>query len=303
MLPTAAIFPFFRRLTLPQCRTYSHARKLSASRCGAMARHHRDRFEAMARGTFGERLKRERELREVTLDEVSTATRIAPRFLEALENEQWNQLPGGIFGRGFVRSIARYLGLNEEDLLSEYDLARGENGSIAPQKPEERIPSPPKWIPLALVIAILALLIALAFGGRYAWKVYQARRAAKKSSAIVSIPAASEPQTLPNSAPLSPEPQPALNGISLDLSVAARTGTRLRVVADGNVIFDAGLVRGETRHFAAADRFEVTAADPAAVLLELNGQTVPPLAVPGSSGTIVLTAKGARQATGGDTQH
>src|SRR5215469_10148936 len=99
--------------------------------------------EAMAKGTFGERLKRERELREVTLDEVSTATRIAPRFLEALENEQWNQLPGGVFGRGFVRSIARYLGLNEEDLLSEYDLARGENGHIAPQKPEERIPSPP----------------------------------------------------------------------------------------------------------------------------------------------------------------
>jgi len=79
----------------------------------------------MAKGTFGERLKRERELREVKLEEVASATRIAPRFLEALENEQWEKLPGGVFGRGFVRSIARYLGLSEEDLLSEYDLAHG----------------------------------------------------------------------------------------------------------------------------------------------------------------------------------
>jgi cytoskeletal protein RodZ len=257
----------------------------------------------MAKGTFGERLKRERELREVTLDEVSTATRIAPRFLEALENEQWNRLPGGIFGRGFVRSIARYLGLNEEDLLSEYDLARGENGNIAPQKPEERIPPPPKWIPVAVVIVLLALLAGLAFGGRYAWKVYQAHRAAKKSSSIVSIPAAAETQTLPNSAPPGPEPRPTLTGSSLDLSVAARTSTRVRVVADGSAVWDGELAAGETRRFLAADRFEVTAADPMAVLLELNGQAVPPLTAPGSSGTIVLTAKDARQANGGDAQH
>ena len=49
--------------------------------------------------------------------------------------------------------------------------------------------------------------------------------------------------------------------------------------------------------------FEVTATDSSALLLQLNGQAVPPLGAPGSSGTIVLTAKGARQATGGDTQH
>jgi len=61
----------------------------------------------MAKGTFGERLKRERELREVSLDEVGKGTRIAERFLQALENEQWDRLPAGVFGRGFVRSIAR----------------------------------------------------------------------------------------------------------------------------------------------------------------------------------------------------
>src|SRR5215471_20570182 len=124
----------------------------------------------MAKGIFGERLKRERELREVSLEEISKATRIAPRFMEALENEKWERLPGGVFVRGFVRSVARYLGLNEEDLLSEYDLARGESANPPPAKPEERIPAPPKWIPVSAVVLLVALLVGLVLGGRYAWK-------------------------------------------------------------------------------------------------------------------------------------
>jgi cytoskeletal protein RodZ len=143
----------------------------------------------MAKGTFGERLKRERELREVTLEEVSTATRISARFLEALENEDWSRLPGGVFGRGFVRSIARYLGLNEESLLAEYDLARGENASLAPPRPEERIPSPPKWIPIAIVLAILLLLVGLIVGGIYGWRKFKAHRLAKKASNYLLLPA------------------------------------------------------------------------------------------------------------------
>jgi cytoskeletal protein RodZ len=153
----------------------------------------------MAKGTFGERLKRERELREVSFDEVSRATRIAPRFLEALENEQWDKLPGGVFGRGFVRSIARYLGLSEENLLSEYDLARGENANPALQKGEERIPSPPKWLPAVAVLALLAVLAGLITGGLYAWKAYQAHRAQKKSSAIVSLPPTAQSQNAASS--------------------------------------------------------------------------------------------------------
>jgi cytoskeleton protein RodZ len=159
----------------------------------------------MARGTFGERLKRERELREVTPEEVCKATRIAPRFLQALENEQWDRLPGGVFGRGFVRSIARYLGLSEEDLLSEYDLARGENGNGAPAKAEERIPATPKWIPILAGVLAVSILVGLALGGRYAWKAYQGHRAAKKTSAIVSIPGGTQPRTTKVSAPAGAE--------------------------------------------------------------------------------------------------
>ena len=86
----------------------------------------------MARGNFGERLKRERELREVTLEEITSATRIGPRFLEALENEEWEKLPGGVFNRGFVRSIARYLGLDEEAIaaISQWEFKPGTKDGV-----------------------------------------------------------------------------------------------------------------------------------------------------------------------------
>ena len=84
----------------------------------------------MAKGDFGEHLKREREMRGVSLEEISNATRIASRFLLAIENEQWDKLPGGVFNRGFVRAVARYLGLDEESTLAEYSLAAGDRQSV-----------------------------------------------------------------------------------------------------------------------------------------------------------------------------
>ena len=256
----------------------------------------------MAKGTFGERLKRERELREVSLNEIATATRIAPKFLEALENEQWNKLPGGVFGHGFVRSIARYLGLNEEDLLSEYDMALGEAAAPVNQKPEERIPSPPKWIPVAAVLLLVAALVGLVFGGRYAWRIFAARRAAKKSSALASTPPlAATINLLANSSP-APSLVPGQKSAALDLSIAAAAATRVRVLADGTVVYDAELPSGGNLHFSGKERIEVTAADSSAVLLELNGQTVAPIGTPGSSGTISLTGKDLRPTTGGNAQ-
>ena len=147
----------------------------------------------MARGHFGERLKRERELREVSPNEVVVATRISLRFLEALENEDWDKLPGGIFNRGFVRAIARYLGLDEEHLLAEYDLARGDPAEFA-SSPENRIPSAPKWMVAALVLGAILLIAALVAAGVYGWRRYSANRRGKTSSGI-GIPSLAAAQT------------------------------------------------------------------------------------------------------------
>jgi transcriptional regulator with XRE-family HTH domain len=261
-----------------------------------------ERFDEMAKGTFGERLKRERELREVTVKEIASATRIAPKFLEALENEDWNKLPGGVFGRGFVRSIARYLGLSEENLLSDYDLARGETSAAVLQKPEERIPSPPKWIPALAVVVLIAALVGVVFGGRYAWRRYAAHRAAKKASAVVSIPSSDAAQNLfVNGSPATPA-NATERSLALDLSVVASAASRVKIAADGLIVYDAELANGQNLHFSANDKFAVTAADFSALLLQLNGQKVMPAPTPGSSSTISLTSRDLRQAAGGPTQ-
>jgi len=253
----------------------------------------------MAKGTFGERLKRERELREVTLDEVSKATRISARFLQALENEDWSRLPGGVFGRGFVRTIARYLGLGEESLLAEYDLARGEGLLAAPPRPEERIPSPPKWIPVAAVLVILLLLIGLILGGVYGWRKIRARRAAKPAQSS-NAPLTPTPTALSQSS--APSTVASARKTPLLLAVSTSAATHLRILADGKLVLDADLLAGQNRRFTAADHLEVSVSDSGAVLLELNGKVIAPLRTPGSSGKIVLSAKDLRQVPGGVSQ-
>jgi cytoskeletal protein RodZ len=249
----------------------------------------------MAKGNFGERLKREREMREVSLEELTKSTRISDRFLRALENEDWDKLPGGVFGRGFVRTIARYLGLDEESLLGEYDLARADKSQAELVKTEERIPSAPKWVPAVAVGVILLLAVGLFYSGRYGWRRYTAHRAAKQST---TSSMASQPSTQ-----LTPSSTPAASADSLlDLSVSTSAATRVRILADDKLLLDAEVPAGETRHFSAAQQFEITAGDSSAVLLELNGQAMPPLGAPGSSGTIVLSQKDLRPATGGTTQ-
>jgi hypothetical protein len=79
--------------------------------------------QSTAKDGFGVHLRREREMRGVTLEEISSATRIGTRFLDALETEHWERLPGGVFNRGFVRTTAQFLGLDPEAMLAEYTLA------------------------------------------------------------------------------------------------------------------------------------------------------------------------------------
>jgi cytoskeleton protein RodZ len=260
----------------------------------------------MAQGTFGDRLKREREMREVSLEEISTATRISNRYLQALESEEWSKLPGGVFARGFVRTIARYLGLDEESLLAEFDLARSKEPSPLPYQTLEPTPQEmPRWLPAAVAAFVLLLLLA---GAVYGWRRLSARHSAHTPavSAPVNTPssasAASAPVSVAPAAPVEKKPAASVPAdSSLDLSVSASAPSRVRIVADGVVLLDSEMHSGDTLHFAANDRFDVTAADSSAVLLELNGQAMPPIGTPGSSGTINLSRKDLRQTTRGSS--
>lgn len=70
--------------------------------------------------SFGELLKRERELRKISLREVSEATKINLRYLEALERNDFRHLPGGVFNKGFVRAYAQYIGVEPEGMIDAY---------------------------------------------------------------------------------------------------------------------------------------------------------------------------------------
>lgn len=69
--------------------------------------------------SFGASLRRERELRGVSLQEIAAATKIGVRMLEAIEEDRLDKLPQGLFVRGFVREYARFLALDEQKILTE----------------------------------------------------------------------------------------------------------------------------------------------------------------------------------------
>jgi len=82
--------------------------------------------------SFGEELKRERELREISLREISETTKISLRYLEALERNEFGRLPGGVFNKGFVRAYAEYIGVDPETMVNAYLLEeRGQQSERA----------------------------------------------------------------------------------------------------------------------------------------------------------------------------
>jgi hypothetical protein len=70
--------------------------------------------------SFGEVMKRERELRQITLREISEATKINLRYLDALERNDFRHLPGGVFNKGFVRAFAQHIGVDPESMVNAY---------------------------------------------------------------------------------------------------------------------------------------------------------------------------------------
>jgi cytoskeleton protein RodZ len=71
-------------------------------------------------GEFGAKFRKARESKELSLDDISNVTKISARMLQAIEEEDFDQLPGGVFNKGFIRAYAKHLGLNSDDAVNEY---------------------------------------------------------------------------------------------------------------------------------------------------------------------------------------
>jgi cytoskeleton protein RodZ len=261
---------------------------------------------------FGEHLKREREMRGVSLEEISLATRIAPRFLAALESEQWEKLPGGVFNRGFIRSVAHYLGLDEDSLVAEYALhtkGRPEPGVVAdpPDQPETQ------WRQIA-VLMIFAIIVIATVWGAIEYLVprvtaYMHKRSAAASSLKIggespavftatAAPPPSDPVTVLAAAPSSSSANAAPVAASLTLKLEAARAADVTIVADGKPIFSGHLNMGDVKEFAALNAFQVSSNEASAVLLDLNGQMVVLPGQPSQSSSITLTQKDLQPAPG-----
>ncbi|MFZ0037894.1 MAG: helix-turn-helix domain-containing protein [Candidatus Acidiferrales bacterium] len=299
----------------------------------------------MSTTPFGERLKRERELRGVSLEEIEAATRIKIKYLEALESENWAELPGGIFNRGFIRTVARYLGMDEDSILAEYTIARKDSAADAPRfvslekQPRLWPRSVEKGATLAICLAAICAICWLGYRGvSGAWRAaasYRAERATVPASPLpgavshatgpsAAVPPAALPpsSTSPPAAPapieagMAPIPSRILEKnesarVVPSVAAAADTKTyfqmkveagksaRIRVLADRHLVYTGHITAGETRRYRARNTFEIFSSDSGAVLIELEGQTMPPLGPSGQPGGATFTRRDMEAAAGG----
>jgi cytoskeletal protein RodZ len=84
--------------------------------------------------TFGEKLRSAREESGIGLDEIAAATKISPRYLDALERDDFEHLPGDVFTKGFVRAYAGQIGLDPDGLVEEFERERAGRAGATPRE-------------------------------------------------------------------------------------------------------------------------------------------------------------------------
>jgi len=159
--------------------------------------------------SFGAQLKQEREKQGVTLEEISVSTKIGTRMLRALEEEHFDQLPGGIFNKGFIRAYARCLHMDEDQAIADYLAATGASPEANKPSNNDQVPvlAPPEREQTAAglpwgIFAVVLLIIALGFA---AWGFYS-RESQKTTQPLPPAPTNSSSPS-PTTAEQSPPQQ------------------------------------------------------------------------------------------------
>ena len=262
--------------------------------------------------SFGARLKREREQRKITLDEIALSTKIGTRFLTALEEEQFDQLPGGIFNKGFVKAYARYLGIDEDQAVADYVAAS--RTTLPEPSPEEspelavmasRVPetqaSPEPGLPWGL-FAIALLIVAF---GLAIWGFYSRDKSARPDPVIPAtvdakgstpapenigqaVPAKTAPESGGASAisptqpgahetppPASSSPDAASNPGAFLVQIKAREDSWVAITADGREIMQDTLAASEQKSIGAREEIVIRTGNAGALDISFNGKELP----------------------------
>jgi transcriptional regulator with XRE-family HTH domain len=237
--------------------------------------------------SLGQELKRERELRGISLREIADSTRINLKFLQALEEDRLEVIPGTFFVRAILRAYARTIGIDEHQVLNRYQevytfeeqLQYGE--SLEPPKPRPRplsrlFPRKGIWITaLALAVSVLGLILVYIF--------FLAPEERTPVSSKPSQPAAQVeiPKRHP---PL--EPLPIVEegqGLRLDMTFAEETW--IHVYADGESVWDGIKNKGDSLNIKAEQEVRLSIGNAGGPMLTINGQKAKPL---GPNGAVRL---------------
>src|SRR5215212_3548481 len=113
---------------------------------------------------IGDQLRETRMRNRIDITEVEAATKIRAKYLRALENEEWELLPGPTFVKTFLRTYADYLGLDARNLVEEYRSRYERTAAqeltpfgtnIGGRRSRPRGPGLPPWLAVVIGIALL----------------------------------------------------------------------------------------------------------------------------------------------------
>lgn len=218
--------------------------------------------------SFGENLRRERELRGVGLRDIADATKISTRFLEALEQDRLEVLPGGIFPRAFVRQYARHLGLDVDRTVAEFIYAHGE---AAPRPAVPIQPRPRPWA--AWVVVATGLTLA---GVWLAWPGPAAKRPQPPPQAVTHVAAPPvpaidrvypSPQQASSQAASEQAPAPSRG---LVLTLKAQQSCWVGVQVDGEMVLNRVLSAGESQTLQAESEIVLSVGNAGGLAFSIN---------------------------------
>ena len=239
--------------------------------------------------SFGENLRQQRELRGISLRDIAEATKISVRFLQALENDRVDILPGGIFRRSFVREYARFVGLDAERMVSDFLHAHGEAGGAEKSEKKPAAPAPQEetsgrrgFYRRLFLGLVVAGLLGAGFG--------LTREAPPAASAAVA-PAA-PPMVVPGDrlVPIQ-EPAAAASG-PLVVTLKAREDCWIALHAGGRSLMDKVLRAGQSETLSVDDEVILHVGDAGALELLINDQLASPLGDRGEVRKNIVISKG-----------
>lgn len=222
--------------------------------------------------SLSEKLRRERELRGISLKQISEDTKIGVRFLEALEQDRLEVIPGEFYRRSYLRAYAKYLGLDEDRAVNAYAFAQQDRpeGSGSPTDTE-----PPGRMALAwIVLFVLVTGVMLLF-----WL----RASPQPSSGVSSEPAAPPAQREAVAVPADvPDLAPREGAITvplgeLRLKVLVGEPCWLEIEGDGELLTTGLKEVGFSEEFTVTSELRLWVGNAGGVSLWINERPLRPL--------------------------